>query len=320
MLETPALLKVHCETHDDVVLIRQSEEPQKGVAEYVQVKASEQDKLWSVADLCKQKKATAGTSVFEISLGRDKHEEASIFRLVTLRPVVRALKPLTYPFTARSCLSSSDALKALCTDLDTSFPGITSPKGNGVSFWLDNCFWDQRDSEKAVRKDNLVRLIKLGDPEGRPLLVEPAEVLLLELRAMAKAAGDAKWDPDRDKKIILRESLRSWWEQRTSELIEGAAATSGGKLAVKMADAGMPREIIGLAIEMRRGYAAETRASRYLEPDEAGHLQRRVQSEVLSLQARFIAGQIDLARFMHRHSLAFPDVMVSSSFGCVWSR
>ena len=240
MLETPALLKVHCETHDDVVLIRQSEASPKRVVEYVQVKASGQDKLWSVVDLCKRKKAKAGTSIFEISLGRDKHDEASIFRLVTLRPVVRALEPLTHPFTARSCLSSSEGLKALCTEFDRRFPGITSPKGNGASFWVDNCLWDQRHSEEAVRKDNLIRLIKLGAKEGRPrLMVEPAEVLLLELRAMAKAAGDAKWDPDRDKKIILRETLRAWWQQRTYELTEGAAATSGGKLAVKMGDAGL---------------------------------------------------------------------------------
>jgi Cap4 dsDNA endonuclease len=63
MLETPTLLKVHCETHDDVVLVRQSSVSDKREAEYVQVKASAQDKLWSLADLCQRQLAKPGTSI-----------------------------------------------------------------------------------------------------------------------------------------------------------------------------------------------------------------------------------------------------------------
>lgn len=51
MLEDPSILKVHCETHDDIVQVSQSSSTQV-VAEYVQVKGSEEDKYWSVADLC----------------------------------------------------------------------------------------------------------------------------------------------------------------------------------------------------------------------------------------------------------------------------
>ena len=50
MLTDPSLIKVHCETHDDLVAKRTSSTGD--LAEYVQVKASETDKLWSVADLC----------------------------------------------------------------------------------------------------------------------------------------------------------------------------------------------------------------------------------------------------------------------------
>lgn len=294
MLGSPSLLKMHCETHDDIVLVWQSDQPVGRTVEYVQVKASEQDKLWSVADLCQQKKSKAGTSIFETSLRRDQHLEASCFRLVTLRPVVGALKPLTYELTSKSRDSATSEMKALQTDFATRFPGIASPKGNGADFWLENCRWDERHSEAAVRKDNFVRLIKLGSAEGRPLLMEQAEVLLDELRAMAKAAGDAKWDPDPARKIITRTAIRSWWEGRTQELIEGAAAKSGGKLAAKMDEAGLADDLIGLALEVRRDYAAETRAPRYLELDDAERLRRRVRSELTSLRARFVAGQLQL--------------------------
>ena len=263
-------------------------------AEYVQVKASEQDKFWSVADICQQKKGKTGTSIFETSLGRDQHVEASAFRLVTLRPVVAALKLLTYELNAPSRALASDSMKALRADLEARFPGIVSRKGNGPGFWLENCRWDERHSEAAVRRDNLIRLIELGHREGRPLLIEQAEVLLEELRAIAKAASAAKWDPDRDKKIITRTALRAWWEERTHELIEGAAAKSGGILVVKMEDAELSDDLIGLAVEMRRDYAAETRTPRYLKSDDAERLRRRVRSEVVSLRARFVAGQLDL--------------------------
>ncbi|HEV2896568.1 MAG TPA: dsDNA nuclease domain-containing protein [Pseudaminobacter sp.] len=293
MLETPALLKVHCETHDDVVLLRQNGSAQRS-AEFVQVKASEQDKLWSIADISQRKNGKVGTSIFEISLGRDKHDEASTFRLVTLRPVVSGLEPLTYPCGAEGRSFDTDEMKAISAELEKRFPGIASAKGNGSSCWLENCFWDQRHSEQAVCKDNLLRLIQLSAREGRPLLPEAVEVLLQELRALAKAAGAAKWIPDRAKKIVERETVRAWWDQRTDDLATGAAA-SGGKLASKMEDAVLPGEVIGLAVELRRGYAAASRTSRYLEPDEAERLQRRVQSEVMSLRSRFVAGQLDLS-------------------------
>lgn len=294
MLEKPTLLKVHCETHDDIVLVHENGTSPKRVAEYVQVKASEQDKLWSIADICKRKKSKVGTSIFETSLGRDKHEEISIFRLVTLRPVVNALKPLTYERAASGRLLACDELRAICAELDARLPGIVSLKRNNATFWVENCFWDERHSEKEIRRDNFNRLYKLSVKEGRPLLIEPIDVLLQELRAMAKAAGDCKWKPDRDKKIILRESLRAWWEQRTYELTEGAALKSGGKLAAKMKNATLPDEIIALAMELRLDYAAESRTPRYLETEETERLQRRVRSEVQSLQSQFFAGHIKL--------------------------
>jgi hypothetical protein len=46
--------------------VHQAEAEDELIAEYVQVKASEQDKLWSVADLCQQrKKSKQGSSIFE---------------------------------------------------------------------------------------------------------------------------------------------------------------------------------------------------------------------------------------------------------------
>ena len=93
MLEDPSILKVHCETHDDIIRVSRSSSAQV-VAEYVQVKGSEEDRYWSVADLCVKVKGKAGSSIYETSLERDKHSEQSLFRIVTLRPANQDLRIL----------------------------------------------------------------------------------------------------------------------------------------------------------------------------------------------------------------------------------
>lgn len=294
MLENPSLLKVHCETHDDIVLVHAEERSRTRQAEFVQVKAGGRDKLWSVADICGKKNGVAGTSILETSLIRDKCCEESCFRLVTLRPVVNDLMMLTFPHGGAGREPEGERFGVLQSELEGRFPGLKSPKGNGTTYWLENCYWDVRHSEETVRKDNLLRLIKLSGQEGGLLLPEQVEMLLDELRTWAKAAGDAKWEPDREKKIICREMLREWWERRTCELLEGTKAPSGDKLRTKMAEVGLPPDLVELAVEMRRDYASIARVSRYMEPLEIEPLQRRVKSEVQSLRARFVAGQIDL--------------------------
>src|SRR3569623_836591 len=62
-----------------------------------------------------------------------------------------------------------------------------------------------------------------------------------------------------------------------------------------MADARLPDELINLALEMRRDYAAEVRTPRYMEGDRIADLQARVKSEALSLRASLVAGELDLS-------------------------
>ena len=61
-----------------------------------------------------------------------------------------------------------------------------------------------------------------------------------------------------------------------------------------MIEAGLPDDLVGLALELRRTYGALARTSRYMDVDEEERLQNRVRSEALSLRSRFVAGQINL--------------------------
>lgn len=295
MLRDTNILRVQCETHDDLVIVYSATENENAVAEFVQVKALEKDQLWSIANLCEQKNKKAGTSLFETSLGRDRHSETSRFRIVTLRPVNSDLAILSHPVGAEARSAQSELMESLASDLQARFPNLKSTKGNDAHYWLENCEWHQRHSEDAVREHNLRLLVELISAEEKPLLVvEQLDTLLVELRVWVKAASDARWSVDRQRKIISREQLRSWWERRYSELAEGASRPGGGKLRDKMRRAGLPDDLIGLAIDLRRSYAAASRTSRYLAPDDGEHLQNRVKSTVLSLSTRLAAGVLDL--------------------------
>lgn len=262
-----------CDTHDDAIVIREFADTTALIAEYVQVKAEEPDQLWTVAALSEKKKTV---SLFETSVGRDKHLEVARFRIVTLRQPAKALKPLTYAFDSEARAADAQEMVQLQTDLETRFPDAKSPKGNGCGFWLAHCHWDVRYDHKAVINDNRRRLMTLAMQAGCTLMLDQLDALLEELRLMAKIAGDAKWVPDRAEKIVTRARIITWWTQKLEELVDGAKRAAGGKLAEKLAAASLPDEIIALALEMRLDYAAAIRTPRYQESDDVAQLQWRV--------------------------------------------
>jgi len=151
------------------------------IAEYVQVKGGEPDKLWSVADLCQRKGNKAGTSIFERSLLRDRCNEMSRFRLVTLRPVVSVLQPLALPLGSAGRVPRCTPTTKLASDIEARIPGLLSKKGNGVAYWIANCVWEHGCDKASVEKSNLLRLLKLAESENKPILPEAAEVLLNDL-------------------------------------------------------------------------------------------------------------------------------------------
>jgi len=293
MLEDDSVLKVHCETHEDAIIIRQGATTETLIAEYAQVKAEEPDQLWTVASLCEKKK-TSGSSLFETSLGRDKHKEIARFRIVTLRQPVKALKPLTYPFEAEGRALTAEEMVALRAEIERRFPDAKSPKGNDCGYWLQHCRWDVRNEYQAVVNENRRRLMTLAVAAGcSVVLLDQLDTLLEDLRRMAKVAGDAKWKPDRAKKIITRGRVTAWWAAKLEDLAEGARRVSGGKLAEKLEAASLPAEIIALALDLRLDYAAAVRTPRYQESEEVGQLQRRVKSDALTLRTRLVSGSLE---------------------------
>lgn len=293
MLANPQLVKIHFETHDDLVLVWDIGAPPL-IAEFVQVKGGEADKLWSVAALCHRKKQAVGSSIFEKSLDRDQHDETARFRIVTLRPVATLLTPLTYERGLEARALNCKEMVALKADLDGRMPGVLSKRGNGTGYWLDNCLWDARHDELAVKTQNKFRLFEIMQAAGYPPLSEQLDLLLDELRKLVKSAGDAKWKPDKAKKILTREALLLLWDSYLAKLKDGAIRPAGGKLSEKMNDASLTGTVVAMALDLRLDYARAVRTSRYMQPNEADQLQGRVKSEVQTLSAKRAAGTLDL--------------------------
>lgn len=292
MIENADLLKIHFETHDDLVPVRQDASFEEAVAEYIQVKAGEPDKLWSVADLCARDAKKVGTSIFEKSLARDQHKEVSRFRIITMRQVVKAIEPLTYKCGSEERKLAKEAMDALHTEFAERMNGVTSDKGNGSAYWLDNCEWEIRHNLASVRAANANHLLRMSITAGHPLLFEQLDNLLDELRLWAKEAGAAKWIPDKAKKVVTRAQVVDWWTKRLGELVAQSTAQAGTKLTEKLEAVSLPDDVVGLAIDLRREYAAATRAARYMESEGGPQLISRVKSEAASLRSKYLAGEL----------------------------
>lgn len=309
MMEDDSIIKIHYETHDDILVVRATEDVNHNCAEYVQVKATEPNQLWTVATLCQRRDGEKGTSVLERSLAHDCHKEHSRFRILTLRQVSPELKILTNPIRSVGREPDCAALKNLKEKIDKKCTGLLSPKGNDSGFWLNNCYWHEHPSEEVMRKLNHAHAFQISSAQNNPLLPEAIDAILDRMRAWVKMAGGAKWEPDRDKKIITRKYLIEWWNQRVAELTFSAGA-SGGKLILKMQAANLPQDVIHLAVDLRRRFTRTLRTPRYADNENTEELLGRVRAEAISLRSRYAAGQLNVdAPTFHSLCLDRMDVI-----------
>lgn len=290
MLSDPDLLQVSCETQDDLVLVHRASANTRR-AEFVQVKAGEPNKLWSVADVCRK---SPTQSIYEKSLLKDQCAEESWFRLVTLRQVAEDVRVLTLPFDSPARAATNGKCSDLCKALETKYPSLKSSKGNGSLYWVQHCLWEHGESETSVSNGNLLAVLRLSTSSGQQLLPQQADVLLDELRTWVKDASVTKWDVDRKRKVITSTAVASWWQRRLNDVQEQTKVASGGRLNEKLELAKLPPDVRALAAELRRKYSAAVRTPRYMQTEDSQRLQQRVQAEVLHLRAQFVAGHLKL--------------------------
>lgn len=292
MLEDPEIEQIHCETMDDVVIVRAGATGAPRIVEYVQVKTTKKDSLWSCSRLCGSANDEPGGSVFEKSLSRDRTQELSRFQLVTLQGVTSALRPLTYPRGHNARDLANVDMAALLTDIETRCPDAKSPKGACAKYWLTNLLWVEA-AEKSSLRDTLIKRIATCSLEGgaQGLFADQAERVMEALLAWVREASDAKFIPDKDKKIIRRDELHDWWQAQLVKERDGLLVASGGKLRKKMSPDVASPDMLESALQLRRQYSEERRSPKYLEPSDVDKISLNVQTKLMVLRTRRFTGE-----------------------------
>jgi hypothetical protein len=238
MLRNRALLKVACETQEDVVL---TWELQGGgeVGEFVQVKSDRLTQQWTVAKFCEQDlESTAGgakpakgpalrrkdTSIFEKNALRDSSQRRGRFRIVT-RADVKDFRVLTTPPDQRDAVTATTFAK----ELEAALGGNTSLTSGDIEYWAVKAVWEVRGSESAIVNESFRWIAEAVQSEGQRLIpaVEVERILrhiVDEARAMATGNGRCGSDPS----SVKNEEFRAWFvsQIRRVPAFLGAAETA----------------------------------------------------------------------------------------------
>lgn len=276
LLSDSTLREVWCETLDDVTLIWGGESAV--VVEFVQVKGSEMDQLWTIAKLCEKKGGPH--CILEKSLAQDRCNESVRFRIVTSRDVGKDLRLLKLPFGApgRTGDLGQQALEEMHEELEPRVGGFCSSNGHDYTFWTKHALWEVRHAVQAVQDANIVRLAKALEQRALYLAVDQVEEMYAKLLKKV-------WDASRvnplislQQKRITTEMFETWLQARATEL---AIPQVGAEhlMRAKMEKAALAEDMILVALEQRRQYRREQLSQKYV-----GLLdQHSVEGEVLSV-------------------------------------
>ena len=218
MLDDPSILQIECETADDVTIRWMIEDV--AINEYVQVKTTDGDNKWSVKELAARDKNRPGTSIAERSLACDAHDEAPLFRLVTVREPRGNLVHFKIPRNNRAAVADSMALAA--EPFLNKYPGFKSKNQRTLADWAGSLLWQVEHSMDKLADRNKLRLLKLAGRDGERPNFSEVEASYSALLNIVIDAGDASRVSAPGEKCIPRVDAVHWWRRQ----IEGFAAES----------------------------------------------------------------------------------------------
>ncbi len=297
MLNDPALAAVWCESHDDITLIRSAGEGE--TVEFVQVKFDIHREGWTVSKICTCDGALLTgegeprpASVLERSLAQERCDEPCSFRIVSSGPVKPKLKALEYPFghPLRDGHSAFEQLVANIVRLATRERTFLSARGNTAESWVRRVQWDVRESEVAVKNANYRDLDQYVARCDALLAPDAREKLYLALLVRAKEAGDAPFDPDPEVKKQQRLALLDFVRQEIQHAQHPAQRGDPHPLARKLDEAGLPRDTIATAHELRRRYRESVLADDALLRLHRPIIESEVQGRLNELLSGWYAG------------------------------
>ncbi len=287
LLAQNSLKEVWCESQDDVTLIWDKDGQDK--VEFVQVKGSELDQLWSIAKLC-ERKTTDDHSVLERSLAYDRCCELCCFRIVTIRPVQKELKPLTYPIESPARIQAQPDISDLITQVGKKVGNFKSENGNGYDFWISHIVWQEIHSLESLENENKLKLLQLVHEEY--LLSDQLTELYRKLLVRVNIASMTRWLDDPERKKFKKKDFTEWFEQQLTNIVNPLVTKGETPIQMKMATAGISQDNIDSANNQRRSYKEELLKPNYLKLRDTRLIEGEIVATLLNLRTQLDAGFI----------------------------
>jgi hypothetical protein len=211
MLESPDVLRVECETSDDIVVFWREGTGER--AEYVQVKTTEGDRKWTIKEVTTRKIKASPTSLLEKSLLCDVNGPSPQFRIVSQRDVAKELQCLKLERRNRSDLAP---ISALGEKFLKKHKTKSSANGHDLKYWAENAYWEVVGNERDLEAINTNRLVRLAEQSGETPSHQTNLTIYCDLLRVVEEAARASKITDPSKKIISREDALTWWRTHLS--------------------------------------------------------------------------------------------------------
>ncbi len=223
MIADPQLLRVECETADDILLIWTNDIVER--PEYVQVKTTEEDRKWSQSEICKREGGRGSirpTSLIEKSLLCDCHGPDALFRVVSRRDVNRGLSPLKLPLDRRA---GNAMLNELAGKLAKASKAM-SLNGNDLAYWTRNAVWQATGDMDGLAASNQQFLSCLADQYGANPTHRHVLAIYEDLLKSVGCAATASRVTAPEQKAISRPEIMAWWSQHLADTDAATRRTS----------------------------------------------------------------------------------------------
>lgn len=220
MMDNPTIVRVECETSDDIFVVRNVTGLEEG--EYIQVKTTEGDKKWSLTEIWTRENKRLGTSLVEKSLKCDSLSLKGRFRIVSRRDIYKNLECLTIALEERANLTEIDELG---TKLAKKLK-FTSPQGNDLKYWANNTIWEVYGDIRLLKDRNELEIFKFASRNGDTPVHRHIQSIYSDLLKMVDEAAAASKITDIKKKSISRKDILDWWESHIKTASSAALQTS----------------------------------------------------------------------------------------------
>ncbi len=303
MVSDATLRQVRCESQDDITLIWQDEHDEE--IEFVQVKGSTFDQLWSIAKLCERDKKSdktsskkvnsLGSSIIERSLANDRFLQTSRFRIVTRRDLNNDLQILKFPFSSPLRLSTNGDSENLSSALEARIVEFKSPKGHGAKFWVLKTLWQVEYNSEALKHKNINSLRRFVENLGGYLPTSQEDALYTVLLKKVQDAACADWRIDPCAKQIGSESFIVWLKQLIEDTQRTSSATPGKKMQEKMEDVDLPEDYIESAHRALKLYRQETLQPKYFDTSVRVLIEGEVSAILQDLRSDLDIGKLSVS-------------------------